>query len=170
MRKFSVICFLAALLLITACSSPLDNTANAPEIAVPPAGPTAQLKKLPGIPAFNVDKIQSVSAPFATPGVRIAMSVKDRLSVAGWAIDKPSGKAASGVDIAIDGTPFAAGYGNERPEIVAFFKTPDFLKCGFAFQFPAKHLAVGDHAVTVRVIASDASGYFESPPLAVHCQ
>jgi len=50
--------------------------------------------------------------------------------------------------------------------VASYFKVPGLTATGYTATLPAGSLAKGPHAVTVRVIAADGQGYFESPRIA----
>jgi hypothetical protein len=68
---------------------------------------------------------------------------------------------AGGVDVVIDRTPYSATYGIERPDVAKHFNNPAYVKSGFQFVIP--QLPIGQHSVTLRVIAQDKKSYYEGP-------
>ena len=60
---------------------------------------------------------------------------------------------------------YAATYGGARDDVANYFKTPGLAATGYAVTLPAGFLVNGPHKVTVRVIAADGKGYFESPAI-----
>jgi hypothetical protein len=175
-RKASLLAVAVSVLLLSACSpAPVQPPS---EQAMPPAarqapvlqatGKTQGMKKLGGNPVFNLEKIGNVMNPLAQPSVTV--SVSGPLTMHGWAVDAKARKLASGVEIAIDGTPMAAQYPLDRADVAKHFKVPAYGKAGFELVFTPGQLAAGSHSMTVRVIANDGSGYYESIPLAVSMQ
>lgn len=92
------------------------------------------------------------------------------ISVSGFAIDEPAGRAAAGVDIAIDSLPFAAHYALDRPDVAGYFKNPAYQKSGFDFSIPARYFEKGTHKLVARVIAANRQGYQEAPPITIEIQ
>jgi SAM-dependent methyltransferase len=140
------------------------------QVPMPPLGRTAKLPKFGGIPVFNLETLQGVLEPFGKAAFALNLRTGDVLTAVGWAIDTLGGKPGCGVDIAIDGTPYQAAYGHQRPDVAAHFKRPEYVKSGFGFRFPSGRMTPGDHALTVRVIAADGRGYYESAALLVHAE
>ncbi len=146
-------------------SEPTSDRKVQKELPAPAAGASAAMQKLPGMPTFNVDQIQTQFAPFTKPDEPIPVTRGDALMLVGWAVDEPSKKAATGIDVTIDGTAYHAEYGYERPEIAAYFKAPAYLKSGFKLQMGTNSLNSGPHTLTIRVLSAGQSGYYESPAL-----
>jgi hypothetical protein len=164
----------AALLLIS-CGGGGSQTGTAPSATTPsaaapssalatPTGKTGNMRKIAGIPVFNVDHISGVTNPFAKPGTEVKLAQSGSVFTSGWAIDGPAKVPAGGVEIVIDGAAYETDYGVKREEIAKFFKNPACEPSGFKFNMPVIALAApGTHHLTFRVIARDQSGYVESP-------
>jgi hypothetical protein len=115
-------------------------------------------------PAYGgVDVINEVVLP--KPGSVIDVKV-DKVTIAGNYVDAVKGEAAAGVVALIGEKAFVAEYGGERPDIAKTLNNPKYLKSQFVLVVPASSLGKGTHDLRFRVVASDRSGYFESPVLA----
>ena len=62
----------------------------------------------------------------------------------------------------IDGKPYVAIYGGERPDIAKAHNNPKYLKSQFYIEIPTSTVGAGLHDLKIRVIAADKSGYYES--------
>jgi hypothetical protein len=107
-----------------------------------------------------IDQIGSARPPFGAASVHVSSA--DELRVSGWAVDHPSKSAASGVDVVIDRTPFPSTYGATRDDVAEYFQRPAYRESGFAAGIPANAIAKGEHAITLRVVASDGRCYYQS--------
>jgi hypothetical protein len=126
--------------------------------------------KLPGsmtIPLFNFDSIAGVVAPLERTDRPIPIARQAELHVIGWALDRAASKAASAVEVLVDGSPFRAEYGIGRPDVAEYLGVPDYLNCGFAFTIPARLLSRGRHALAVRVISTDGTRYEQGPEVPI---
>src|SRR5215510_14159519 len=61
-------------------------------------------------------------APLGMPTIEVTL--KDNLTVTGWAVDGIQRTAAARVDVVIDRVPYAALYGGDRPEVANVFQNP----------------------------------------------
>lgn len=112
-------------------------------------------------PAFGgVDTINGMVAPKSGTTIPIT---GDKIEIAGNYVDDIKKDVASGVVVMIDGKPFEATYGGERPDIAKSLNNPKYLKSQFYFSIPTSEIGKGLHEVKIRVIANDKSGYYESP-------
>jgi hypothetical protein len=115
-------------------------------------------------PRFFIDQVGTSSSPRADTEIPIQST--GPFVVSGWAADFAAGPVA-GVEIAIDQKPYAASYGLDRADVAAALKNPAYAKSGFQFTMPSSQFSKGVHAVAVRIINNDRSGYFETPPFHV---
>lgn len=155
--KFSVaaVLFVSGLL---SCSHPAEKS----EVPPPATGNTQNMRRVEAPPPFfAMDRLCSVSDPYSKPSVAIHTS--DLLTSVGWAVDSVTRSAAKYVDFVIDGIPYSARYGADRPDVATYFQTQACLKSGFDFSMPASLLAVGTHRVTVRVVPTAGNVYYEGP-------
>jgi hypothetical protein len=115
-------------------------------------------------PAFGgVDGINDV----ISPGAGSTVTIKgDKITIAGNYVDAVKGEAAAGVVALIDGKPFVAVYGGERPDIAKTLNNPKYLKSQFYVEVPIAAVGAGLHDLKMRVIAADKSGYYESDLIA----
>jgi hypothetical protein len=130
----------------------------------PPRPGASPLLKLNSRPSVSVlDNINAVNGPLAVPSIHVPGD--ETIVFIGWAIDEPNKTLASGVDIAIDQTAYAATYGVERTDVAAHFHNPAIRNSGFRLDLPPKTLSKGPHVVTVRTISSDGKSYYAGPPI-----
>ena len=124
---------------------------RAPEVAAPPPAVTAAPSVAPGVPAAEAAAPATIGfidspAAEAVEGTRIAIS--------GWALD-PLG--IRGVDIRVDGVPYAASYGIARPDVAKEKPGfPDSSRAGFSFEGDFADLSPQRHEVTV--VATNRAG------------
>jgi len=153
------------LILAVSCGPKPASDSAATTTSTPTAtadGPSARLTKLDGAPAFSVDKLGD-AAGSATG--RAPISSGGPLVVNGWAVDRADKISAGGVDIVIDGNAYAAKYGTPRADVAAHFQIPAYAASGYSFSTPAAAFDKGAHKLTVRVINSGKTGYWESVAL-----
>ncbi len=123
------------------------------------AGPAAA----PEFPGFYLDRVGSAPDPLNQQPAATAGAAPIMLS--GFGFDPVAKLPAKGVDVAIDGKAYGTEYGRPREDVANFHKVPALTATGFAATLPADALAKGPHTATVRVIAADGKGYFESPAI-----
>lgn len=139
----------------------LPRTATA--VGPPKDGTSDGLARRTERAVFYLDRVGEAMDPLnkqpaGTPGdVPIAIS--------GFGFDPAAKTPAKGVDVVIDGKAYAATYGGPRQDVANYFKSPGLAATGYALTLPAGFLVNGPHDIVVRVIAADAKGYFESPPI-----
>jgi hypothetical protein len=107
---------------------------------------------------FTIDQMGGLGIGRGDPAV---FGRSDRVIVRGWAIDPVNKSPASGVDVAIDGIPYRARYGLDRPDVASYFKMPSYVQSGFEFSIPAAGLGNGTHSLTIRVINKEKKSYYE---------
>lgn len=172
MKNFNVLGSMLVAILIVGCdekpapdaaqTAPAVEEAN---IAVAPATTVAVValdkveNQLPERALASVDAIGDLVAPKSGSVIPVT---GDILKVAGFAVDEINAKPAAGVVVMVDNLPFVATYGGERPDIAAALNNPAFVNSQFYVEIPTTALASGLHDVTVRVVASDRSGYYTS--------
>jgi len=162
-----------AVLLLAACDNPKPRQVPPDPMAAPPPpaaavpapkdGMSAGLAKRPEFPAFYLDAIGSARDPVNRKPAATAGDTP--VTVNGFGFDPVAKVPAKGVDVVIDGKAYGTTYGGSRPDVAAYFKTPGLAVTGYTITLPAGTLAKGPHTLVVRVIAADAKGYFESPPV-----
>ena len=154
---------------ITAVAAPLTAVAGQPIdefVADRPA--TSRLAACGGAPTFAMDRIgRQTSPPLAGP---IDVDGSRDLAVAGWAVTPEGNAHGSDVEIAIDGAPFAAAYGFDRPDVAAYLKAPGAQRSGFRAFVPAASLTPGAHRLTLRVQTRTQACFYETQaiPFVVH--
>jgi hypothetical protein len=109
----------------------------------------------------NVELIGTITAPLASADAmkKILVYSTKATPIVGWAVDSDTKVLASGVELAIDGHPYKAKYGNSRPDVSIAFKNSAYTNSGYSFSLPADCLAPGTHSLEIRVLSHDAKGY-----------
>jgi hypothetical protein len=97
----------------------------------------------------------------------IAVAATSNLVVSGFAADRDKKAPAGGVDVVIDGIPYASEYGLPRDDVREYFKVSAYKDVGFSFSRPAISFPPGPHRILIRVIAGDKKSYQESPAVLV---
>ena len=143
---------------MAAAQPPLDAV-----IAPPEDGATEGLARRTEVAVFYLDRVGAAldplkNQPAGTPG-------DAPIVLNGFGFDPVAKAPAKGVDLAIDGKAYAAAYGGDREDVANYFKAPGLAATGYTLTLPAGFLVNGPHTVTVRVIAADGAGYFESPKI-----
>src|SRR5947207_2337992 len=134
---------LAAALALSACDKakprhlPPDPFAAPPPalvdgpapVATPGEGMSAGLAKRPEVPAFTLDHAGAALDPLnrqpaVTPAGKPA-------AFDGFGFDGLAKAPAKGIDVVIDGRAYGTTYGSKRPDVAAYFKTPDLAPVGF---------------------------------------
>jgi hypothetical protein len=133
-----------------------------------PAGKTAAMACTQGGPVANFERINDTwSVATKQPAI-----VRDGASVtfAGWALNEDQSTLAAGVDLVIDGQPFAADYGGERDDVASYLKIPAARDSGFRFLIPAGWILSGQHTAVLRVISKNTASYREGASIAFNVQ
>jgi hypothetical protein len=162
---------LMAGLALTGCDRPKprhlppDPMAQGPPPVGPVAPPTEGLSK--GLakrsePAgFFLDHAGAAADPRSR---QPAVTPADRpIVLDGFGFDPVARTPGKGVDVVVDGKAYGAAYGAARKDVATYFKAPGLVDVGFKAILPVGTLAAGRHTVTVRVVAADGKGYFDSP-------
>ena len=87
--------------------------------------------------------------------------------VRGWAIDDGHHALAGDVDVLVDGSPLAAYYGVNRPDLAARASEPAYRYSGVLAAIPARVLTTGLHRLALRIVSSDRGCAMDVAPLAV---
>jgi phosphoglycerol transferase len=115
-------------------------------------------------PLMTIDQIGPARPPFDET---VHLSRSGELKVVGWAVDKPHGAAAGGVDIVMDRALFPSTYGLSRDDVAKYFNRPEYRQSGFVASVPPGKLTKGEHELSLRVVSSDSRCYFESPGISL---
>lgn len=160
-----------AVVLVAGCGDQKQSGVTTQSGAPTVAAPTTVQEKFESVtvrldsPAFgSIDGINDASSPKAGSTVTIK---GDKITIAGNYVDAVKGEAAAGVVALIDGKPYVAIYGGERPDIAKALKNPNYLKSQFYVEVPTATVGAGLHDLKMRVIAADKSGYYESDLIAI---
>lgn len=129
--------------------------------AAPTEGMSAGLVKRSEPAGFFLDHVGQAADPRGKPPAVTPAGAPIVLD--GFGFDPVAKAPAKGVDVVVDGKAYGTAYGSPRQDVANYFKNPALVNVGFTTTLPAGSLAVGPHAVVVRVVAADGLGYFESP-------
>lgn len=167
--RFSVATSLILVLtvfLLSSCGQPAGDSGV--RTVTPAATPTTsggqglssdQLQRLSAFTPHYVDSIGPALDPVKNQPVKVSGTIP--LAVTGFAVDDGSKTVARGVEVVIDGKPYAATYGSARPDVATFFKNPALTQSGFKYQIPAGTLPAGQHNLRLRILASDGKSYYD---------
>lgn len=140
-------------------SAPKTGAANAATSKTVQIDVLSVAKKLDSSAFANVDFIDQAFSPNpATPVVIKGPTIK----IAGFAVDQARGEAAAGVVVVVGDHVFPATFGAERPDIAKALNNPKYLHSMYVAEVPTSSVPKGRHAVKLRVVAADLSGYYES--------
>jgi hypothetical protein len=115
---------------------------------------------LAGSTLFSVDVINNQVAP---QNVVIEAKHGDGVYIAGWAVDEKAQREAGGVFVEIDKRLLIpALYGLDRPDIATHFHNERYRPSGFSVFFAALALEKGRHTLSLKVIAADRRGYYDT--------
>jgi len=148
--------------ILAACGGE-DAPAPTPRAAAnSPAGAISGLKPVVGETGFYVDSVNGKVPDGKGTPIIVDAKVLPAFGVGGWATDQQARREAGGVVIVVDGkTEVPATYGAERPDVVKFLKSPDYLKSGFTATVSTANLEKGSHTLTFKVLTADKTGYYE---------
>ncbi|THD79402.1 MAG: acyltransferase [Phenylobacterium sp.] len=129
-----------------------------------PVGGSAKLLRRPEYANCYLDTVGEAfdprrNQPAKTPGAR-------PIQFRGFGFDKAAGALARGIDVVIDGKPYAARYGLRRDDVAKAEGDPGLALCGFLLTLAAEALPTGPHTVNLRMIAADGTAYYEGPQIA----
>jgi hypothetical protein len=115
---------------------------------------------LAGSTRFAVDVINDQASP---QNMVIEAKHGDGIYIAGWAIDDQAQSEAGGVFVELDNQlVIPAQYGLERPDVAAHFRNERYRSSGFSVFFAASALEKGRHTLSLKVIAADQRGYYDT--------
>ena len=115
---------------------------------------------LAGTTLFSVDVINNQVSP---QNVVIEVKHGDAVYIAGWAVDEQAQREAGGVFVDVDKQlVIPALYGLDRPDVAAHFRNERYRSSGFSVFFAASALEKGRHTLSLKVIAADKRGYYDT--------
>lgn len=147
---------LAAMLLLSSC----HNSAG-PGLPGFTLGQTSSLRLNSAPPTYWMDQIGNVKFP--APGNTVQLSGDEPVEIKGWAVDAQARTTAKGIELVLDGVPYAIPYGIDRPDVAAGANIPAYLKCGYSATLRARLLVRGNHRLRLRIIGSQGLWYYETP-------
>jgi hypothetical protein len=156
---------IVGLVLCTSCSRvPPEGTPSelrAAAAALPPAlpGKSIGLPRLAGTPEVALEKIGETWSPVIHQPVPVAAGAP--VVFVGWAVDEGHKATAGGVDVLVDGMPYAAEYGIERGDVADYLKFAGYKNSGFKLVLPPYEVDRGRHQVALRVLSSDGKGFYD---------
>lgn len=124
---------------------------------------SALLTKRPGLPKFNLEALGNQGNAWKEKSFRLRAG--EPVVITGWALDVTGKSPAGGVEIALNGVPYVARYGSDRPDVGAQFGVDACRRAGFEISLDPAALPRGSVAMTVRVITADGASYYESVPV-----
>ena len=176
--SYSVTVTLAVVLALAGCDRPRprvvppDPMAAGPgQVEAPPApteGLSAGLARRAEMAGFTLDRIGAAADPLNRRPATTPAGAATRVD--GFGFDPVAMAPGKGADVLVDGRAYGTRYGAARQDVAAYFKTPGLAAVGFSTLLPAEALTPGPHTVSIRVVAADGKGFFESPQIAFQAQ
>jgi hypothetical protein len=83
------------------------------------------------------------------------------IELTGWAVDDENESTACGVYIDVDGRLFPAFYGTDRRDVADSYGVLSYRYSGFERAIPVSEIGAGAHELSVIVLTSDSTGYYE---------
>ena len=120
-------------------------------------------KRLPAVPDhtdYALEFFNEVKTPLIQPPVHVPAA--GEIKLAGWAVDRVHGRAATGLGVVIEGQEYPALYGSQRKDVAVYFKQPGFEASGFLFQMPASKAGAGRHELRLRIYVGGGQEYLET--------
>lgn len=155
--------FVAWFVILLGCGK---SSSSSTDNRLPQAtGASQNLVKRQGGPLWNLESVGPVNNAWAQKSFDLPSH--GELTLIGWAVDQQAKAPAGGVDIVIDGVPYAAKYGKSRPDVAVSFGVPAYSNSGYAFDLMAEHLPPGAHTLFVRVLANDGKSFWEAGPYTI---
>ncbi|PWU11279.1 MAG: hypothetical protein C5B51_02980 [Terriglobia bacterium] len=126
-------------------------------------GKSATLKQIPDSPLYALEILGNIDSPLIKQPVPVAGAAS--VYFTGWAVEQAKREVAAGVDVTIDGHPYTATYGVDRPDVAVYLKIPACRKSGFNIRIPVAEIGEGLHIVTIRVLSTNGAEYQEGVPI-----
>ncbi len=119
------------------------------------------LMKRDGTTTYSIDSLNDTQFTTA-PTAPLPIAADASITLRGWAVDAAANTVAGGVIVSIDGTmDLQAVYGVDRSDVASLLKNPAYAKSGFNVTFPASKLSHGKHAITIKILTNDRTGYYQ---------
>jgi hypothetical protein len=139
--------------------------ARLPRFGLIATGATASVPDCGLTTTNNLEWIGETSSPFATPPVAVRSS--GEFFVTGWAIDERNRSLAGDVDIVVDDTAFSAFYGADRPDVADYLGNQTYRASGFTARIPGGAVSSGANALSIRILSTDRSCYYQGPEVSI---
>jgi hypothetical protein len=160
----------ASMLALAGCDQPKPREGTAPAApqaaAPPPQGvqtpASTGLARQEAMATFTLDKINDQPDPYNKPAT---IPSTTPATFQGFIFDPVAKQAGKGADVVIDGAAYGTAYGHSRQDVAGYFKNPAVANSGFLVTLPVGIIKPGQHTVTIRVVSSDGTGYFDSAPI-----
>jgi len=152
------------LMLLAACSRPAARSEGG-EAPKATATDTQTMTKRPGGPLWNVEYVGKLLEAYKHTSFEVP--AHGELDIGGWAVDQDAKAGAGGVEIRIDGVPYAAEYGKPRPDVASFFNQLAYANAGYVIRIKAEQFASGAHTAYFRVLSNDRKSFWEVGPYTI---
>jgi hypothetical protein len=152
------------LMLLAGCSQPAARPegGDAPKAT---ATDTPTMTKRPGGPLWNVEYVGAVLEAYKRTSYEVP--AHGELDIGGWAVDQDAKVGSGGVEIRIDGVPYAGEYGKPRPDVASLFNQPAYANAGYVIKIKAEQFASGPHTAYFRVLSNDRKSFWEAGPYTI---
>ena len=102
------------------------------------------------------------------PVFAVDSRAEEELSFSGWVVDRVSRGPAGGVLICVDDKlEIPAAYGLDRPDIAAAWRRSNCHRSGFSTSCLTSIVGGGRHAISLKVLSPDRTGYYRTPTIAL---
>lgn len=121
-----------------------------------------EMTKLEAATSYSIDEVNGEGHSL-NKSYTCKKSSDYEIVVTGWAIEIKSRQRAAGVFINIDNViDLPAVYGLPRIDVADSLKERNYRYCGFYSTIPATQLSQGTHKLTLKIVSSDRSNYYQT--------
>ena len=132
-----------------------------PRLEETPTGATRGVAQCANTTPVILEWVGEASTPFGQSPIRVPSA--GEFSVTGWAVDQGNRGLAGDVDILIGDKALPAFYGIERSDVAAHLGSPAYGLSGFTARIEGTDLGSDLHLLSIRILASDRSCYYQGP-------
>ena len=132
-----------------------------PRLEETPTGATRGVAQCADTTPVILEWVGEASTPFGRSPIRVPSA--GEFSVTGWAVDQGNQGLAGDVDILIGDKALPAFYGIERSDVAAHLGSPAYGLSGFTARIKGTDLGSDLHLLSIRILASDRSCYYQGP-------